>query len=78
MGLKPISCHLYPIRTKKFQDYTALNYEKWDICSAACTLGKELKIPVFKFVKSAIIRKYGSEFYEELDAYYQTHFGNND
>lgn len=76
--IKPISCHLYPIRVKKeIAGYEWLNYEKWNICSAACSLGKDLKIPVFQFVKEALIRKYGSAFYEELDAYYQNHFANN-
>ena len=75
--IKPISCHLYPIRVKnEIAGYEWLNYEKWNICSAACSLGKDLKIPVFQFVKEAIIRKYGAAFYEELDAYYQIHFAN--
>lgn len=67
---KPISCHLYPIRVKK-EDKTgfeALNYDRWDICSAACQKGKEQQIPVYQFAKTALIRKYGTEFYEELDA----------
>jgi hypothetical protein len=66
---KPISCHLYPIRVEKFEkfDSEALNYDRWDICSAACTLGEKEKVPVYQFLKSAIIRKYGADFYEELD-----------
>lgn len=73
--IKPISCHLYPIRVKnEIAGYEWLNYEKWHICSAACALGKDLKIPVFQFVRDALIRKYGAAFYEELNAYYQTHF----
>ncbi|MEM1325039.1 MAG: DUF3109 family protein [Bacteroidota bacterium] len=67
---KPISCHLYPIRIRKNPgvNFEALNYEQWDICSAACELGKKHKLPVYRFVKDAIIRKYGVDFYEELDA----------
>ncbi len=67
---KPISCHLYPIRVteKEEQGFEALNYDEWDICSAACSLGKKEKIRVYEFVKSAIVRKYGLDFYEELDA----------
>jgi Protein of unknown function (DUF3109) len=67
---KPISCHLYPIRVSKneIMGFEALNYDRWDICSAACTLGEKHKLPVYQFVKEAIIRKYGEEFYEELDA----------
>ena len=67
---KPISCHLYPIRIHKEEHsiYEALNYDKWDICSAACQKGKEEKVAVYQFAKDAIIRKYGKDFYEELDA----------
>jgi uncharacterized protein DUF3109 len=67
---KPISCHLYPIRVVKDDQssFEALNYDKWDICSAACQKGKEQKMPVYQFVKDAIIRNYGESFYEELDA----------
>ena len=66
---KPISCHLYPIRVKKSKKdgFHALNYDKWSLCSPACTLGKQLKMPVYKFVKEAIIRKYGQAFFDELD-----------
>lgn len=64
---KPISCHLYPIRLKPMDSVTAMNYDVWDICSDACTLGKELKVPVYVFLKDAIIRKFGEEFYEVLD-----------
>ena len=65
---KPISCHLYPVRITKYEDFDALNYDRWSICSDACTLGKELKMPVYKFVKDALIRKYGEEWYKGLVA----------
>lgn len=67
---KPISCHLYPIRVLKEEHsvYEALNYDKWDICSAACQKGKEQQIAVYQFARDAIIRKYGPDFYDELDA----------
>ena len=69
---KPISCELYPIRVEADEtaDFEALNYDRWDICSAACSYGKEHKMPVFRFVKDAIIRKWGADFYEQLEAYY--------
>ena len=63
---KPISCHLYPIRVDEYRTFTALNYHKWDICSDACTLGRELQVPIYKFVKTPLIRKYGEEFYQTL------------
>ena len=65
--IKPISCHLYPIRTKKFSEYTALNYEKWDICAPACACGEKLDVPVYKFLKEPLIRAFGPEFYKELE-----------
>jgi hypothetical protein len=64
---KPISCHLYPIRITKYTDFEALNYDRWNICSPACSLGEELKVPVYKFLKDPLIRKYGPEFYEKVE-----------
>ncbi len=67
---KPISCHLYPIRTKqsKYNDYEMMNYEPREtLCSPACELGKQLKIPVYQFLKESITRKYGSSFYTALE-----------
>ena len=67
---KPISCHLYPIRVvpKSELQLEMLNYERWSICSAACTHGKKHKVPLYQFVKDALIRKYGTAFYESLEA----------
>lgn len=65
---KPISCHLYPIRITSYDQYDALNYDRWDICDAACELGNKLGVPLYKFVKDALIRKYGADWYQELVA----------
>ena len=67
---KPISCHLYPIRvtSKPEAGFEALNYDRWDICSAACTKGAREKIRVFEFARAALVRKYGEEWYAELVA----------
>ena len=67
---KPISCHLYPIRATKHpaQIFEVLNYDHWDICSAACELGEKQQMPVYQFLKEPIIRKYGKDFYHELEA----------
>lgn len=69
---KPISCHLFPIRIQKSKrdpDIEYVNYEpREDLCAAACSMGKLLKIPVYVFLKEAITRKYGQEFYETLVA----------
>ncbi|MDN5200909.1 DUF3109 family protein [Fulvivirgaceae bacterium BMA10] len=63
---KPISCHLYPIRISKYDEYDAINYSRWSICSSACTLGQELGVPLYKFLKEALIRKYGEDWYQTL------------
>lgn len=64
---KPISCHLYPIRVKKMEKFESLNYDRWSICKDACTLGKELKVPVYRFLKEPIVRAYGEDFYKEME-----------
>ena len=72
---KPISCHLYPIKTGKTRLGETMNYEPRDtMCSPACKLGKKLKVPVYIFLKEALIRKYGEEFYEALDKVAKDHF----
>jgi len=64
---KPISCHLYPIRVKVYRTFTSLNYDRWPICADACTLGEELKVSVYKFLKEPITRKWGEGFYLEME-----------
>lgn len=63
---KPISCHLYPIRLTKLKEFTAVNYDRWDICSDACSLGKELNVTVAEFLKKPLIKRFGEEWFEEL------------
>lgn len=68
---KPISCHLFPIITKKSKDGITeyANYEpREDHCKAACSLGKKLKVPVYEFLKEPLVRKFGADFYEALEA----------
>lgn len=64
---KPISCHLYPIRVKRFNDLTALAYNEWDICKPACACGEKLNVPVFRFLKEPLIRAFDEAFYKELE-----------
>jgi hypothetical protein len=67
---KPISCHLYPIITKKGKhgNYENVNYEPREVlCSPACSFGKKLKVPVYEFLKEPLVRKFGEDFYEALD-----------
>jgi hypothetical protein len=64
---KPISCHLYPIRLTQYPDFDMLHYDRWSICSPACSFGDEHKVKVYQFLKEPLIRKYGEEWYQELD-----------
>ena len=68
---KPISCHLYPVRIRSYENMVAVNYHSWSICSDACSFGSALKIPVYQFVKAALIRKFGQEWFDVLEAYAQ-------
>jgi hypothetical protein len=64
---KPISCHLYPIRAKKYGSYVAMNYHDWDICGDACKAGSEMNVPVYVFLKEALTRKMGAKWYTALE-----------
>lgn len=64
---KPISCHLYPIRTTAYPEFDLLHYDRWHICKAACSLGQTLKVPVYKFLEKPLTRKYGADWFNELD-----------
>ena len=63
---KPISCHLYPIRVENYGPYKAINYHRWDVCKSAVILGKKNNVPVYKFLKEPLIRKFGELWYEKL------------
>lgn len=64
---KPISCALYPIREKTFSDGSVgLNYHRWDICQCGRDKGRRLHLPVYKFLKEPLIRRFGEEWYQEL------------
>lgn len=64
---KPLSCHLYPIRVTKLKFHDGLNYHQWPICKPACECGAKLDVPVFRFLKDALIRAYGADWYAELE-----------
>ena len=63
---KPISCHLYPIRVTKYDNYHALNYDRWEICLPACELGRKTKLPLYQFLKEPLIKKFGENWYKKL------------
>jgi hypothetical protein len=64
---KPISCHLYPIRIGDYGPYKAVNYHRWNVCKAAVLLGQKENLPVYKFLKEPLVRKFGEEWYKELE-----------
>ncbi len=64
---KPISCHLYPIRLHRFPTFTAVEYHRWDICHCARKLGKHLHLPLYVFLKEPLCRRFGEDYYNELD-----------
>jgi hypothetical protein len=67
---KPISCHLFPaiVKKSKHNDTVFVNYEpREDNCSPGCVLGKKLKVPVYVFLKEALVRKFGQKFYDALE-----------
>jgi hypothetical protein len=66
---KPISCHLYPIRVTRFGDGSlGLNYHRWAVCDGARQLGREKGVPLYKMLRQAIVRRFGEEFFEALEA----------
>ena len=65
---KPVSCHLYPIRLDKIGDCVALNYNRWNICKMAVLKGQQLNLPVYRFLKEPLIRRFGEVWYKELEA----------
>ena len=63
---KPLSCHLYPVRIKPVGNGDAVNYHKWSICNKALENGMKLKLPLYRFLEKALIRKYGRSWYNKL------------
>jgi hypothetical protein len=64
---KPSSCHLYPIRIREHSTFIAVNYHRWQVCQPACALGRKLGVPVFRFLKDALVDRFGAEWYHELE-----------
>ncbi len=63
---KPLSCHLYPIRLTEYNDFTAVNYHRWSICKPAVKLGRKEGVPLYRFLREPLIRKFGEEWYHEV------------
>ena len=64
---KPISCHLYPVRVKHYSVFTAVNYHRSQICSAGCPNGKQMQMPMYRFVAEALQKKFGADWFAELE-----------
>jgi hypothetical protein len=64
---KPVSCHLFPIRITEYKRFDAVNYQKIDICKPGRECGKSEKLPLYVFLKEPLVRKYGEEWYEQLE-----------
>ena len=69
---KPVSCHLYPIRIKEYENFTAVNYDRWPVCRPAITRGEKLNVPVYVFCRESVIRRFGSDFYRQLEVAAET------
>ena len=63
---KPISCHLYPIRLTEYADFTAVNYHRWSICKPAVKLGRKEGLPIYRFLREPLIRRFGKDWYKEV------------
>ena len=65
---KPISCALYPIREKTFRGgLVGLNYHQWEVCKKAVEKGRQLQLPVYRFLKAPLVRRFGEDWYKELE-----------
>lgn len=66
---KPISCALYPIREKQLSNgYVGLNYHRWSVCDPARRKGQELRLPIYRFLKAPLTRRFSEAWYKELEA----------
>ena len=63
---KPVSCHLYPIRLREYDGFTAVNYDRWSVCRSAVRLGRKKGVPLYQFLKEPLIRRFGKEWYHEV------------
>lgn len=68
---KPLSCHLFPIRITH-APFPVLSIEKFSECEAGWRKGEEEKIPLLSFLRDALVRCFGSEWYEKLQKFRST------
>ncbi len=76
---KPVSCHLFPVRLQKYEDFTAVNFEFWKDCRPALEQGRRKDVRVYEFLQEALTRRFGKAWYKELKgaarAYLQQYHG---
>jgi hypothetical protein len=65
--LKPVSCHLYPVRVTPYRAFLAVNFHRWKICRSAERCGTQKRLPAYRFLRKPLIRKFGQDWYDELD-----------
>lgn len=66
---KPVSCHLFPVRITEYRNFDAVNYQQLDICRSGCQLGAKKKLPLYRFLREPLIRKYGEKWYADLEKF---------
>ena len=54
------------LKISKYNEYDAVNYDKWHICKPALKFGRKKGVPLYVFLKASLIRKYGAEWYDKL------------
>ena len=57
----------YQISQDFLHFHTSVNYHRWDVCKAAVLLGEKENVPVYKFLREPLIRKFGEDWYRELE-----------
>ncbi len=76
--MKPISCHLYPLRLTDYDDFIAINYHRWEVCDCALAAGKKCGVPLYKYLREPLVRRFGEAWYEELVEACEDYFARRD
>lgn len=65
--IKPLSCHLYPLRILESGLFDYVNFEYIpEMCSSACDNGKINGIYLAEYLQEPLTRKYGPKWYNEF------------
>ena len=64
--MKPISCHLYPLRVDEYGEFTTVNYHQWDVCRCAVVKGNQEGQPLYEYLREPLVRRFGQDWYDEL------------